>query len=54
MNSQKGSTTNTILVLLLVAVVGFFVWYVTMRTEKTPDGARGLQINIGDNKDNNF
>jgi len=32
---QKGNTTNTVLVILLVVVVGFVVWYMTKKTEES-------------------
>jgi hypothetical protein len=48
---QKGSTTNTILVLLLVVVVGFVVWYATMRHEEQKQDTSGLNINIGGDSD---
>lgn len=54
MDLKKGNTTNTILVLLLVIVVGFVVWYATMRNEAAKDDPSGLNINIGDNKDANY
>ena len=46
---QKGSaTTNAILVILLVIIVGFAVWYVTIREHGTSDDDKaGLQINLG-------
>lgn len=49
----ENATTNTILVLLLVVVVGFIVWFMTMRNaDTTPEDSgsnAALELNIGDN-----
>ncbi|GEM_PF-1544236 len=52
MGLQKGSaTTNAILVILVVVIVGFGVWYVMAQkgTAPTPENGTGgsLEINLG-------
>ncbi|MEK7641883.1 MAG: hypothetical protein AAB365_02720 [Patescibacteria group bacterium] len=46
--NKGNSTTNAILVILLVIVVAFAVWYMTMRTATAPveDGAN-IELNLG-------
>lgn len=47
-NYQKGSTSGTILVILLVVVVGFVVWYATSNREMEPEPAVELNLGAGD------
>jgi hypothetical protein len=47
-NDIKGSTSGTILVILLVIVVGFIVWYVTDNRE-ADQPEPGVEINLGGN-----
>ena len=42
MNNNFG---NILLVVILVLIVGFGVWYVTMR-EAAPEPGNGIQLNI--------
>jgi hypothetical protein len=48
MQHQKGSTSGTILVILLVIVVAYVVWHVTAKNnEGTNEPA--VQLNLGSN-----
>ncbi len=52
----NNSTTNAILVILVVVLVGFGVWYMTMRYNRAPAPQEtqdsGLQINVGGDTNN--
>lgn len=55
MNSESNSaTTNAILVILLVLVVGFIVWFVAARGDAGPatvndnTDSPALEVNLGD------
>lgn len=52
MNYQKGNTTNTILVILLVIVAGFVVWYVTIRNKQPADTGTSIDVNLGSGSSN--
>lgn len=50
MNIQKGSTTNTLLILVLVIIVGFVVWYATAHQVKNEDtSGPSVELNLGGN-----
>ncbi len=51
MNNENTSTTNAILVILLVIVVGFVVWFATMRNDRVDtvnegDTSPSLEVNL--------
>jgi hypothetical protein len=46
MQHQKGSTSGTILVILLVIVVGYVVWHVTTK-KNAETNEPAVQLNLG-------
>ncbi len=44
--NQGNSTTNVVLVLILVAVVGFGVWYFAYRTPAEDNSGAGINIEL--------
>lgn len=50
-DTKSNATTNTILVILLVVIVGFIVWYMMSRdaVEPAPETENSvLEVNVGD------
>ncbi len=49
MNKQAGNTTNSVLIIILVIIVGFVVWYVMDQRGREEDrNGTGIEIEIGD------
>ena len=51
MNTQRGSTTNTLLIIILILVVGFVVWELADgrgRGRGGDDRGAGIEIELGD------
>jgi hypothetical protein len=52
--NDNNSTTNAILVILLVLVVGFIVWFVMGRdAAPVDDGGANIQVDLNGGGDNN-
>lgn len=47
---EKGNTTNTLLIMILIIVVGYVVWRVAddRRTVRDDRSGSGIEIEIGD------
>lgn len=44
---MNNTFTNTLLVIVLVLIVGFGVWYVTMRSQPEPSqGGAGIEVRL--------
>lgn len=43
---QKGNTSNTVLVIVLVVIVAFAVWYMTAQTTGEPQPS-SVELNLG-------
>jgi len=43
-NYQKGNTNTILIVIVLLLLVGFGVWWFTMRNEAADDGGVNIQL----------
>lgn len=44
---NKGSTSTSVLVVILLVITGFVVWYITTENAKEKDPDSSLEINLG-------